>query len=182
MSKQIEALKMAIEALKNAKDGIWSSDSDIAIQTCKEALAEAEQKEKQEKAFAELVKLNQEMGGYDIDKKEMMINGLTEQETNETLSVKGLCKQNIQEQESVAWMYQVNQIYTQFSDIEPSYDEYDEWSLTPLYTHPATWQSLSDDNILKLFKPKFECEIEDFELIDFARAIEQALKELNAKK
>ncbi len=44
------------------------------------------------------------------------------------------------------------------------------------------WQSLSDDNILKLFKPKFECEIEDFELIDFARAIEQSLKELNAKK
>jgi hypothetical protein len=41
------------------------------------------------------------------------------------------------------------------------------------------WQSLSDDNILKLFKPKFECEIEDFELIDFARAIEQALKEKN---
>lgn len=51
------------------------------------------------------------------------------------------------------------------------------------YTNPApSWQSLSDDNILKLFKPKFECEIEDFELIDFARAIEQALKELNAKK
>ena len=44
------------------------------------------------------------------------------------------------------------------------------------------WQSLSDDNILKLFKPKFECEIEDFELVDFARAIEQASKELNAKK
>ena len=41
------------------------------------------------------------------------------------------------------------------------------------------WQSLSDDEILKLFKPKFECEIEDFELIDFARAIEQALKEKN---
>lgn len=49
----------------------------------------------------------------------------------------------------------------------------------PLYTHPATWQSLSDDEILKLFKPKFECEIEDFELIDFSRAIEQALKEKN---
>lgn len=49
----------------------------------------------------------------------------------------------------------------------------------PLYTNPATWQSLSDDNILKLFKPKFECEIEDFELIDFARAIEQELKRKN---
>ena len=51
-----------------------------------------------------------------------------------------------------------------------------------LASQSKEWQSLSDDNILKLFKPKFECEIEDFELIDFARAIEQALKELNAKK
>ena len=58
----------------------------------------------------------------------------------------------------------------------------DNPEMIPLYTHPAIWQSLSDDNILKLFKPKFECEIEDFELVDFARAIEQALKELNAKK
>ena len=36
-----------------------------------------------------------------------------------------------------------------------------------------------NNNILNLFKPKFQCEIEDFELIDFARAIEQALKEKN---
>lgn len=57
MNKHIEALKMAIEALKNAKDGIWSSDSDIAIQACKEALAEI--------ALDELVQISQEMGGYD---------------------------------------------------------------------------------------------------------------------
>lgn len=112
MNKQTEALEMAIEALENAKDGIWSSDSDIAIKACKEALAEVEN--------PELV--------------------------------------------AVQYLYRADP---------------DNPEMIPLYTHPATWQSLSDDNILKLFKPKFECEIEDFELVDFARAIEQALKDKN---
>ena len=54
----------------------------------------------------------------------------------------------------------------------------------PLHTHPATWQSLSDDEILKLAN-KYSETLPDGELFHFdlfARAIEQALKELNAKK
>ena len=47
----------------------------------------------------------------------------------------------------------------------------------PLYTHPATWKSLSDDEILKLYN---ECHIYDYKMgLCFARAIEQALKEKN---
>lgn len=57
MNKQYEALRLALEALKNAKDGIWSSDSDIAIESCQKAI--------QEIALDELVQTSQEMGGYD---------------------------------------------------------------------------------------------------------------------
>jgi hypothetical protein len=43
---------------------------------------------------------------------------------------------------------------------------------TKLYTNPAKWQSLSDDEI-------FQLSIRDFTKYEFARAIEQALKEKN---
>ncbi len=45
----------------------------------------------------------------------------------------------------------------------------------PLYTHPHQWQGLTDDEIAKLNLDWF---IDEGEL-DFARAIEQALKEKN---
>ena len=48
----------------------------------------------------------------------------------------------------------------------------DNPEMIPLYTHPATWQSLSDDEI-------FELSIREFTKYEFARAIEQALKEKN---
>ena len=50
----------------------------------------------------------------------------------------------------------------------------------PLYTHPATWQSLSDDEIVKMAnKIAFSWHLNSFDFIEFARAIEQALKEKN---
>lgn len=53
----------------------------------------------------------------------------------------------------------------------------DNPEIIPLYTHPATWHSLSDDEIDNIWSMNFE-----FGFRACARAIEQALKELNAKK
>jgi hypothetical protein len=56
--------------------------------------------------------------------------------------------------------------------------EVQEWldKQQPLYTHPATWQSLSDDEIQSILDNSVYCEV-DAE--PFARAVEQALKEKN---
>ena len=65
-------------------------------------------------------------------------------------------------------------------------DHIENLPLGNLYTHSATWQSLSDDEIeyLECLKapPVHPDFINDDSWYDFARAIEQALKELNAKK
>lgn len=57
----------------------------------------------------------------------------------------------------------------------------DNPEMIPLYTHPATWHSLSDDEIDEIWVKSFGSS-EIVHNLDFARAIEQALKELNAKK
>ena len=81
-------------------------------------------------------------------------------------------------QEPVAWMYK--------KDEKTFYYDYRDASLvlqygyieTPLYTHPHQWQGLTDDEILRLLKrPEFH--LEQIDLIDFARAIEQALRNKN---
>jgi hypothetical protein len=47
----------------------------------------------------------------------------------------------------------------------------------PLYTHPHQWQGLTDDEIVKISN---QCDLNHvLGLIDFGRAIEQALKEKN---
>jgi hypothetical protein len=59
----------------------------------------------------------------------------------------------------------------------------DNPEMIPLYTHPAIWQSLSDDEIeyLECLKapPVHPDFINDDSWYEFARAIEQALKEKN---
>jgi hypothetical protein len=50
---------------------------------------------------------------------------------------------------------------------------------TKLYTHPATWQSLSDDEIVWLCPPFYDEDNLIANEFGFARAIEQALKEKN---
>ena len=73
-----------------------------------------------------------------------------------------------------------------FSILETFFKRYEESILNnlkdkiPLYTHPTTWQSLSDDEIVGKWNENFVGNT--FKGIEFARAIEQALKELNAKK
>jgi hypothetical protein len=47
------------------------------------------------------------------------------------------------------------------------------------YTHPATWQSLSDDEILNIYEDMHRKPRKDGYEWDYARAIEQALKEKN---
>ena len=80
------------------------------------------------------------------------------------------CKEALEKptQEPVAWMHCVDEDITEFNDFQACP------KCEPLYTHPApSWQGLSDDDISYTwagFAP---------DAIDFARAIEQALKEKN---
>ena len=83
-----------------------------------------------------------------------------------------------EKQEPVAWMNINGDIVSnvhkeegnKFSVQEIPFSTY----TTPLYTHPATWQSLSDDEIDNIWSMNFE-----FGFRACARAIEQALKEKN---
>lgn len=62
---------------------------------------------------------------------------------------------------------------------EVRFHEYDNGNSKPLYTHPATWQSLSDDEIFELHHKWIINSGNKDTQYDFARAIEQALKEKN---
>lgn len=134
MTKQTEALKMAIEAMERAEEVDWELNSlhvlNIlqAIQACKEALALSEKQH----TFP--------------DKKQPA-------------------------QKPVAWM----------NDIAFSMDKEllgTRSRIVPLYTNPApTWQGLKIKEIWEIVE-----DIEDDDGInmeEFARAIEQALKEKN---
>ena len=67
--------------------------------------------------------------------------------------------------EPVAWML-VTGHGTKILEKKP-YCEVDYWK--PLYTHPV--KELTDEEILDTFDPHFDADIEDKELIKFARAI-----------
>ena len=116
MNKQIEALKMAIEALEGIDECYWEH---TVLQTCKEALAEAE---------------NQEIGDYEI--KAML--------------------------DDIEWYQQEQRkLIDRIKELEKK-----------------ELQSLSDDEIQNIMWPAFGCDASEEDL-DFARAIEQALKEKN---
>jgi len=56
-------------------------------------------------------------------------------------------------------------------------DGIETWKEEPFYTQPLSWQGLSDDEILTIMNyPEYD---EEVDMIDFARAIEQSLKEKN---
>ena len=84
-------------------------------------------------------------------------------------------------QEAVAWRYKDYHDKWVLSDEYNQY--YPKMKAEPLYTHPApSWQGLSDDEIRNVFDKNSEVirkETGFFDMIDFARAIEQALKEKN---
>ena len=84
------------------------------------------------------------------------------------------CKEALEKptQEPVAWMHCVDEDITEFNDFQACP------KCEPLYTHPApSWQGLSDDEIIAISNT---CDLNHvLGLIDFGRAIEQALKEKN---
>ena len=142
MNKQIEALKMAIEALEEGFgtlecEGMLPHRYQETTQDCKEALAEAA-----------LNKMAENARELDLDYDER--------------------------QAPVAWMEMKEDAgYTEITVWQEPISE----NSIPLYNYPATWQSLSDDEIDNIWSMNFE-----FGFRACARAIEQALKELNAKK
>jgi hypothetical protein len=76
-------------------------------------------------------------------------------------------------QEPVAWMNDI--AYSDEIDNLPA----NRGEIIPLYANPATsWQGLSDGELSELLVSKGETSIK---YLDFARAIEQALKEKNEK-
>ncbi len=79
-----------------------------------------------------------------------------------------------QVQEPVAWIVGNHGHCTTKKDWAEKYSNH----IKPLYTHPHQWQGLSDDEIDALEHNDFTCWGRD-DLIVFARAIEQALKEKN---
>ena len=128
MNKQIEALKMAIEALEEGFgtlecEGMLPHRYQETIQACKEALTEAE---------------NQEIGDYEI--KAML--------------------------DDIEWYQQEQRkLIDRIKELEKK-----------------EWQSLSDDELLNIANKSWEGISPHADTMNFARAIEQALKELNAKK
>ena len=71
--------------------------------------------------------------------------------------------------EPVAWMDEETGcfVYSQYE--YEDLDEHGKDGLIPLYTHPV--KELTDEEILDTFDPHFDVDIEDKELIKFARAI-----------
>ncbi len=126
MNKQIEALKMAIEALESIEllcdDKRWYLIGS-ARKYCKEALAEAEK------------------------------------------------------HEPVAWMYERENgaaILEFYGDLD-----FKGMKAIPLYTHPATWQSLSDEEKWNLINNSDIPADYDHEVLAIAHAIDAKLKEKN---
>ena len=79
-------------------------------------------------------------------------------------------------QEPVAWMHCVDEDITEFNDFQACP------KCEPLYTHPKEWISLSDDEIIEKYIPIWGVMInarDRDETIEFARAIEDELKEKN---
>jgi len=84
------------------------------------------------------------------------------------------CKEALEQpaQAPVAWMHRHAGEITEFNDFQSC--QYCE----PLYTHPHQWQELTDDEIDKVYYKTFDTWSSEVD-IEFARAIEQALKEKN---
>ena len=92
------------------------------------------------------------------------------------------CKEALEQpaQEPVAWYWDNFRDGKPHADVKRGSPKLDGIFGTPipLYTHPHQWQGLTDDEIQNIMWPKFGCDASE-EDIEFARAIEQALKEKN---
>ena len=154
MNKQIEALKMAIEAMLKEPQSMEDFEfKEKALNACKESLAEAEsESSSQPVAWTDLE------GNFTISPNEKFWYPFP------------LYTHPNQRLLNEYWEMGYNQCL----------------ETNKKFPIPATWQSLSDDEITRI-KDEAYVGNEDggmkfFDYNRFARAIEQALKELNAKK
>jgi len=81
-------------------------------------------------------------------------------------------------QEPVFWMHEVEEAPFEGHQVTVA-PEQDDYYTIPLYTHPHQWVGLTDDEIIDIyFQANIYPQPHGF-IIDFVRAIEQALKEKN---
>ena len=79
----------------------------------------------------------------------------------------------------VAWMYSKEDKILYFNQRNASLALQNGYKETPLYTHPHQWQGLTDDEIIDMyFQANIYPQPHEF-IIDFIRAIEQALRSKN---
>ena len=177
MNKQIEALKMAKQTLSK-----WGTANDeLACEIVQIVLMI-------DKALEEAEAENQEPV-LDVVNGEAIRSTLPEGFTGYLYTHPALAE--VEKQEPAAWMIEYRE--DEFDYWHKNCDEdklalemwfdairYDttEYKIYPLYTHPATWQSLSDDEIQSITWKVWGADALEPEL-DYARAIEKALKEKN---
>jgi hypothetical protein len=171
MNKQTqEALKMAIEALDFAKKIGYQSPSIDALQACKEALEQPAQT-------------------YIVNNTAGTQFRLYEQPAQEPVEVYGILDDGDYVSVEATKEGAIKQCeFMNKHDCNCTYK--------PLYIHPHQWQGLTDEHLLgQLFgirfqrhtenlmsnppQIKYSYTIQESDLIKFARAIEQALKEKN---
>jgi hypothetical protein len=160
-----EALKMAIEALAEFE---WIKDSKYqkAINACKEAL---EQPAQEPVAWIDVKdKLPKQL---DI----VLVSGKHKSEKSRSGNYELVDTATYYD-----WTWEKNGTKGWLSPrFGSDYDEVTHWMPLPkypLYTHPHQWQGLTDDEIVKAFNL---CDWMNEPITEFARAIEQALKEKN---
>ena len=148
-----EALKMVIEALEFIKDGGFYTGHDDCINACKEALEQPAPPEK-------TTSLEDVIKEFEKDPEMKALLDLARKQ------VKGMELEQ-PAQEPYGW-YDNHDIYTEKQSDES----------IALYTHPQQWQGLTDDEIDKIYYKTFDTWSSEVD-IDFAHAIEQALKDKN---
>ena len=159
-----EALKMAIEAMTLPNNLSFL----MAITICKEAL---EQEERTQRTMY-CGTADAFIAMDDDHKRRWFVQSLRESKRRKELE--DILEQPAQE--PVGWMDSEGRFRLDFkTEIVRSIAAVNKE--IPLYTHPApSWQGLSDDEIAKIIGKGAFYEWND---VDFARAIEQALKEKN---
>ena len=172
MSKD-EALKMAIEALKDADKGYAViGEYDELIQACKEALEQPATT--YEQGFAH---------GYEAHRVERELEQPTQEPAYQVGEIVNPYGSNIKikqpAQEPVAWMDSEGRFRLDYkTEIVRSIAAVNKE--IPLYINPApSWQGLSDDEIEQAILSKNKEGAWWGMCLDIARAIEQALKEKN---
>ena len=179
MNKQTEALKMAkevslIELLRsvpaNARlivdntDGMSSSVHPVGF-LCHKAAKALEQEDKSLHNFHKSLEISEKVGSFEQPIAHINIGDYGKITFEEQPA-----------QEPVAWKLCKDGITAYLQSETPIQEQMDKYHIVPLYTHPApSWQGLSLIEITELSIHGYV----DEDDINFARAIEQALKEKN---